>query len=325
MNDSPSHPSVSVVIPTYNRARYVKKAIESVLAQTFTDYEIIVIDDGSTDNTKDLLQPFFSKIIYIFQENKGVSAARNVGIIAAKGEWIAFLDSDDEWDRRKLKKQLKFNLENKLDVSFTNFVFNRGEENILNDLIEKPLILFLMRNEKLWLPTMLIRKELIQFFDETLIVSEDIKMFYNLANRTRLWGYIGIPLVSITRDNSISSLTNDSSPAILYKKSYNAFLVHYQALCLNRFAERGILNVIKKHMNHHLFNTAKRSYHLYGYRKSILLMVHSLISSVSLVTFIKSVVLLIFPFFYLYNESIHSKKTGVKSGKNRSNLSGHLG
>ena len=79
-------PFLSVIIPTYNRERYVKEAIDSVLAQTFTDYEIIVINDGSTDNTKETLRPYLNKIEYIEQENKGVSAARNAGIRAAKGK-----------------------------------------------------------------------------------------------------------------------------------------------------------------------------------------------------------------------------------------------
>lgn len=105
--------SVSVVIPTYNRSRYVTKAIDSVLAQTYKDYEIIVVDDGSTDNTKDVLQPYMDQIRYIYQENTGVSAARNTCISAAKGEWVAFLDSDDEWLPDKLCRHIKCLEENK--------------------------------------------------------------------------------------------------------------------------------------------------------------------------------------------------------------------
>jgi glycosyltransferase involved in cell wall biosynthesis len=88
---------VSVIIPTRNRAQFVTNAIDSVLLQTFRDYEIIVIDDGSSDNTRDVLQPYLTRINYIYQNNQGVSVARNTGIRTAKGEWIAFLDDDDEW------------------------------------------------------------------------------------------------------------------------------------------------------------------------------------------------------------------------------------
>jgi glycosyltransferase involved in cell wall biosynthesis len=90
-------PRISVVIPTYNRAYCVGDAIESVLRQTFRDMELIVVDDGSTDETPDVLREFGDKIRVIRQQNSGVSAARNAGILAAHGEWIAFLDSDDEY------------------------------------------------------------------------------------------------------------------------------------------------------------------------------------------------------------------------------------
>jgi len=86
---------VSVVIPTYNCDRYIAEAIESVLHQTYTNYEILVVDDGSTDKTRQSLEPYIGKICYIYQENQGVSAARNRGIKEAKGEFIAFLDADD--------------------------------------------------------------------------------------------------------------------------------------------------------------------------------------------------------------------------------------
>ena len=88
---------VSVIIPTYNRAAYIVEALESVFAQTYGDCEIIVVDDGSTDDTKAVLQSHMARIRYIYQENAGVSVARNTGISAATGEWIAFLDSDDQW------------------------------------------------------------------------------------------------------------------------------------------------------------------------------------------------------------------------------------
>ena len=99
-------PIFSVIIPTYNRQKYVIKAIDSVLAQTLNDCEIIVIDDGSSDNTRAVLGPYKQKLLYIYQENKGVSEARNAGIREAKGEWISFLDSDDEWRKDYLLTQM---------------------------------------------------------------------------------------------------------------------------------------------------------------------------------------------------------------------------
>ena len=97
---------VSVIIPTYNRARFVGEAIESALAQTYRNMEVIVIDDGSTDNTQDVLKKYEGRICSISQNNAGVSSARNTGIKAASGDWIAFLDSDDVWLPQKLSLQM---------------------------------------------------------------------------------------------------------------------------------------------------------------------------------------------------------------------------
>src|ERR1700685_4717246 len=102
------NPKVSVVIPTYNRAAKVPGAIESVLAQTVGDLEVIVVDDGSSDATgKSLAEMFGDRIRYYAQRNQGVSVARNKGIAEARGEWIAFLDSDDRWEKEKLEGKFK--------------------------------------------------------------------------------------------------------------------------------------------------------------------------------------------------------------------------
>jgi glycosyltransferase involved in cell wall biosynthesis len=101
-------PKVSVIIPTYNCARYIVQTVESVFAQTYADFELIVIDDGSTDNTRDLLAPYIAanRLIYLHQQNAGESVARNNGIRHAHGEYIAFLDSDDWWTPDKLALQV---------------------------------------------------------------------------------------------------------------------------------------------------------------------------------------------------------------------------
>lgn len=101
-------PEVSVVLPTYNRSDTLKRTIDSVLRQTFNNFELIVVDDGSTDNTKDIVLSYNDKRITYIQHdnNKGGSAARNTGIETSSGEFIAFIDSDDEWQPEKLSKQL---------------------------------------------------------------------------------------------------------------------------------------------------------------------------------------------------------------------------
>jgi glycosyltransferase involved in cell wall biosynthesis len=97
---------VSVVIPNYNYARFVGGAVDSVLAQTYPDIEVIVVDDGSTDESKDVLISYGDGIKSIFQQNSGVAAARNNAVAASSGEYVAFLDADDEWLPAKLEKQV---------------------------------------------------------------------------------------------------------------------------------------------------------------------------------------------------------------------------
>jgi glycosyltransferase involved in cell wall biosynthesis len=97
---------VSVIIPTYNSARYLADAVDSVLAQTFKDFEVLVIDDGSTDETESLMRRYAPPVRYIRQANQGVAAARNLGIENSNGRYVAFLDADDTWFANKLERQI---------------------------------------------------------------------------------------------------------------------------------------------------------------------------------------------------------------------------
>ena len=98
--------NISVVIPSYNRKEFLKRSIDSVINQTKKPFEIIVVDDGSTDGTETMIKSDYDFVKFIKQKNKGVSAARNIGIKVSIGEWICFLDSDDEWKKDKLEKQI---------------------------------------------------------------------------------------------------------------------------------------------------------------------------------------------------------------------------
>ncbi len=100
-------PAVSVIIPCHNYGRFVSEAVTSALAQTCQPVDVIVVDDGSTDDTPDRLQAFGSRIRHIRQENQGVSAARNSGVGHSRGEWVAFLDADDFWHPQKLEVQFR--------------------------------------------------------------------------------------------------------------------------------------------------------------------------------------------------------------------------
>ena len=120
---------ISVVIPTFNRSAFLKKAIESVLSQGYQDFELIVVDDGSEDDTSEVVTGFDSGIKYIKQKNKGPGAARNLGIKNSKGEFIAFLDSDDWWDNDKLATQLQAMEQNpEYSISHTQELWYRNGE-----------------------------------------------------------------------------------------------------------------------------------------------------------------------------------------------------
>ena len=120
---------ISVIIPTYNREKLIMPAIDSVLKQTYQDIELIVVDDGSTDRTVELLKTIKDPRFYFVQteRNSGAPAARNIGIKQSKGEYIAFHDSDDIWMPHKLEKQLKFLKENDADVVGSNFLCEEQE------------------------------------------------------------------------------------------------------------------------------------------------------------------------------------------------------
>lgn len=115
-------PLASVIIPTYNRTSVLERAIRSVLEQTFRDFELIVVDDGSTDSTTDLLNTFDGKLKALAQANRGVSAARNLGIRSSTGALLAFLDSDDEWLPEKLARQTDL-----FDSNYPYFVCHTNE------------------------------------------------------------------------------------------------------------------------------------------------------------------------------------------------------
>ena len=99
--------SIAVIIPTYNRSHTLRRALDSVNNQTVRPSEICVVDDGSTDETEQLLSRHYPQVNYVYQNNAGVSSARNAGVALTRGHWLAFLDSDDEWMPNKLERQLQ--------------------------------------------------------------------------------------------------------------------------------------------------------------------------------------------------------------------------
>jgi glycosyltransferase involved in cell wall biosynthesis len=181
---------VSVVIPTYNHARYVGDAVESALAQTNCRVEVIVVNDGSTDDTREVLAPYGDRIRAVHQKNGGLSAARNTGIRVATGEWVSFLDSDDFWHPQKTERQLAA-VANSPDVGVigSNNGADMPEELPIDaPICELTLRDFLCRTPITASSTMVRRKCLEQVggFDPELRSAEDRDMWLRLAARFRV-------------------------------------------------------------------------------------------------------------------------------------------
>ncbi len=194
---------VSVVIPTFNCADFLVEAIRSVLAQTYEDYEIIVVDDGSTDHAEAALRPFGNRIRYIRQEPGGPSVARNRGILKARGELIAFLDADDLWRPTKLARQVEYlNHHPEAVLVYTDFTRgpNPGSNNDSRLRAYKPRdsadpFHALLEENFIATPTVMVRREALArsgLFDPTLKGSEDFDLWLRLAKVKSEWCDAGV-------------------------------------------------------------------------------------------------------------------------------------
>ena len=120
MNDD-ARPRISCIVPVFNGARFLAEAIDSILAQSLAPFEVIVVDDGSTDATPDVPGRYGERVVYVRQDNAGPSAARNNGVLQSHGEFVAFLDADDRWHPDKLARQAqRFSIRPELDISLTH-------------------------------------------------------------------------------------------------------------------------------------------------------------------------------------------------------------
>lgn len=191
MTKASKKPLVSVIIPTYNRGWIVKEAIDSVLEQDFPDYELIVVDDGSVDNTAAILKAYRKKITVLRQDNQGVSAARNHGIAAASGRLISFLDSDDLWLPPKLSIQVKFfNDHPKAVINQTQERWIRNgvrvnpkqrHHKFSGMIFERSLALCLVSPSAVMIKKRLFKT--VGFFDENLPACEDYDLWLRISCR----------------------------------------------------------------------------------------------------------------------------------------------
>lgn len=188
-------PKISLVLPTYNMARYIPESISSVMSQTFQDYELIIIDDGSTDDTQGIVQQYLqhTRIIYIKKEHGGPASARNRGLQIARGEYIAFLDADDIYARDKLEKQIHImDTHPIVDIVYTSerYFYDADRSKVFKSPFPKisgDLFIFLIKGNFITMPTIMIRRSSlggITFDDaQETITHEDWDFLLKLAFR----------------------------------------------------------------------------------------------------------------------------------------------
>lgn len=204
---------VSVIIPFYKGLEWLDEAIESVLSQTYKPYEIIVVNDGSEESIDYLIEKYSEHVNFLYQDNKGAAAARNKGIRESSGDIVAFLDSDDLWDRAKLEKQISLMENGKYKWSATGYsTFGKGDKIVvIPDNVDGPCWELLYDRSKIATPTVAVRRELLETnaFSEDMRKGQDIYMWFRLSNRFPL-GVVEEDLVRvrITSDTTASSVVN---------------------------------------------------------------------------------------------------------------------
>ena len=194
--------SISVVIPTFNRLIYLERAIKSVLNQTISVNEIIIVDDGSDDGTSEFIHSNYPNLKYIFQSNSGVSAARNTGIKAASSNWIAFLDSDDAWVTNKIQKQItELELNPEMNFCHSNEIWIRNGREIKQKNTHKKFGGFIfdkcLDKCRISPSTVICRKSLLiklNGFDEDLAICEDYDLWLRITSNNPVI-YIEKPLI----------------------------------------------------------------------------------------------------------------------------------
>ena len=252
---------ISVVIPSYNRKEFLKRSIDSAINQTKKPFEIIVVDDGSTDGTETMIKSDYDFVKFIKQKNKGVSAARNIGIKVSIGEWICFLDSDDEWKKDKIEKQvnaMKSNPGYKFFHSNEIWIKNglrinqkKKHEKYGGDIFDKCLDMCRISPSSVMINKTVFDE--VGNFNEDLVVCEDYELWLRICDKYRVF-FIDEPLIIKYGGHqgqlsySIESIENHRIKALEYLILGN----------LNRKNKRHAIQMLLSKLNIYLKGLVKR-------------------------------------------------------------------
>ena len=253
--------NISVVIPSYNRREFLKRSIDSAINQTKKPLEIIVVDDGSTDGTETVIKSDYDFVKFIKQKNKGVSAARNIGIKVSIGEWICFLDSDDEWKKDKLEKQInamKSNPGYKFFHSNEIWIKNglrinqkKKHKKYGGDIFDKCLDMCRISPSSVMIDKTVFDE--VGNFNENLVVCEDYELWLRICDKYRVF-FIDEPLIIKYGGHqgqlsySIESIENHRIKALEYLILEN----------LNRKNKRHAIQMLLSKLNIYLKGLVKR-------------------------------------------------------------------
>lgn len=225
-------PTVSVIIHTYNNEKFIGETIESVLNQTYDDYEIIVVDDGSVDGTRDALLPYMQKIRYHYKENGGIASAKNACISLSKAVFIAFLDHDDLWVPDKLRIQMEcFNKNPQIGLVYAKYTsFRDGKE--LRTKPEKGysgwIFKKLLAKSFIQTSTVVVKRECLNAvgpYDESFALGDEYDMFLRISEKFQC-GFVDKGLTRYRIHDTNASENNflfDKDNLGVYKKIYNNF------------------------------------------------------------------------------------------------------
>ena len=156
---------VSIITPSYNSSRFINECVNSVLVQTYTNWELIIVDDASNDNSRELISNIAARdnrIKFVFlTKNIGVAGSRNIALEKSKGRYIAFLDSDDVWHKEKLEKQLKFMMENNYDISHSSYEIINKKDEVIGKRNARNFLTYnsLLKSCDIGLSTVLVKKK----------------------------------------------------------------------------------------------------------------------------------------------------------------------